>query len=101
MAKIAINEIDYNLSNEELKELNNAEKKEAIFDDESPKMTTKMLNEFKRINRQARIKQTVSLRLSSKTIQQAKSFGDKGYTSFLSRLLDLAIKNKDMVKQCL
>ncbi len=101
MAKITMDEINYDLTNEELKELNNAEKKEPVFDSDSPKMTAKMLTEFKRINRQNRIKQTVSLRLSSQTIQQAKSFGNKGYTSFLSRLLDLAIKNKDMVKQCL
>lgn len=101
MAKIKMNEIEYDLSDEELKELHNAEKWEPVFDDDSPKMTAEMLAEFRRINRQNRIKQTVSLRLSSQTIQQAKFYGSKGYTSFLSRLLDMAIKNREMVKQCL
>ena len=101
MAKMTMNEINYELSDEELKELNNAEMKKSVFDNDSPKMTAKMLSEFKRINRQNRIKQTVSLRLSVQTIQQAKSFGNKGYTSFLSRLIDLAINNQDLVKRCL
>lgn len=101
MTRISFKEIKTNLTQEELQELNSAEKRKISFDNDSPEMTEDMLKEFKRINHQNRIKQTISLRLSNNTIQRAKSFGNKGYTSFLSRLLELAINNKEMIKQCL
>ena len=52
------------------------------------------------MNREERIKQTVSLRLSPDTMNKAKALG-RGYTSVLSRLLDLAINDTEMLKKCL
>lgn len=100
MKSIKIEEIDERLTDEELQELEVAAKKPVIFDEESPQLSDEALAEFKRVNREQRVKQTVSLRLSAKTINTAKSYG-KGYTSFLSRLIELAIKDEDMVKRCL
>ena len=100
MRSIKIEEIDEQLTDEELQELDAATKKPVIFDEDSPELTDEALAEFKRVNRKQRVKQTVSLRLSAKTINMAKSYG-KGYTSFLSRLIELAINDKDMVKRCL
>lgn len=100
MTKMKFNEINYDLTDQELAELQVAEKRTPIFDNDSPEMTPEMLKHFQALNHKKRVKQTVSLRLSAKTIEQAKSLG-KGYTSFLSRLLDVAIQNKEMVKQCL
>ena len=45
-------------------------------------------------------KQTVSLRLSPSTLDMAKRYG-QGYTTFLSRLLDEAIKDESLVRRCL
>ena len=100
MTKIKLSNIDKELTEAELLELAAAEKKEQVYDEDSPRMTTEQLLEFKRLNRTKRIKQTVSLRLSANTVDIAKSYG-KGYTSFLSRLIEVAIRDKQMVEKCL
>ena len=99
MMKMSLNDIGINLSDEELLELEAAEKKDIIFDDDSPEMTMEMLNQFKRMNQQKRVKQTVSIRLSPKAMDFSKAYG-KGYTSFLSRLVDAALDDENLVKKC-
>ena len=74
-------------------------KKDIVYDDDSPEMTVEMLNQFKRMNQQKRVKQTVSIRLSPKAINFSKAYG-KGYTSFLSRLVDAALDDENLVKKC-
>ncbi|MEG0900303.1 MAG: BrnA antitoxin family protein [Oscillospiraceae bacterium] len=69
-------------------------------DDEYPAFSETELMQFKRISsdRQAnRNKQTVTLRLSPQALQKAKSLG-KGYTSVLSRILESALENPEIVK---
>ena len=99
MMKMSLNDIGINLSEEELLELEAAEKRDIIFDDDSPEMTMEMLNQFKRMNQQKRVKQTVSIRLSPKAMDFSKAYG-KGYTSFLSRLVDAALDDENLVKKC-
>lgn len=100
MVKIDMNEVTPDLTPEELQELAAAVDKPPLFDEDSPEMTPEMLMQFKRMNKAERVKQTISLRLSPDTLKKAKSFG-KGYTSVLSRLLDLAINDEEMLKKCL
>ena len=100
MAKMSMNELTVELTDEERRELENATEKPIIFDEDSPEMTDEMLMQFKRMNREERVKQTISIRLSPSTLNKAKSFG-KGYTAVLSRLLDLAINDEEMLKKCL
>ena len=99
MMKTNLNDIGINLSEEEVLELEAAEKKDIVYDDDSPEMTMEMLNQFKRMNQQKRVKQTVSIRLSPKAINFSKAYG-KGYTSFLSRLVDAALDDENLVKKC-
>ena len=54
----------------------------------------------KRINHQNRTKPTISLRISPATLKKAKQYG-KGYTGLLSRLLDAAIDDEDLVRKCI
>jgi hypothetical protein len=68
-----------------------------LYDDDSPEMTLDMLKQFKRMNR---TKQTASIRLSPKAQNFSKAYG-KGYTSFLSRLIDAALDDEDLVKRCI
>ena len=66
-------------------------------------MTEEEMNELRKIAQQRREetkKILISLRLSNKTLEKAKSLG-KGYTGLLSRLLDLAIEDPEMLKRCL
>lgn len=100
MVTMNLNELSSNLTPDELQELETAESKSPVFDSDSPEMTPEMLMQFKRMNKETRVKQTISLRLSPSTLKKAKSFG-KGYTAVLSRLLDLAINDDDMIRKCL
>ena len=100
MVKMSIKDLDRTLSGEEMQDLAAAEQMQPVFDADSPEMTADMLLQFKRINQEERNKQTVSLRLSPKTLKIAKSYG-KGYTSFLSRLLDEAIQDEELVRKCI
>ena len=100
MVKMTLNELNTELTAEELQELETAESKQSRFDEESPAMTMEQLMQFKRLNRQNRTKPTISLRISPATLQKAKQYG-KGYTGFLSRLLDAAIDDEELVRKCI
>lgn len=70
-------------------------------DAECPALTMEQLAQFKIIsaaNREDRCKQTVTLRLSPQALQRARSLG-KGYTSVLSRILEHALENPDIVRR--
>lgn len=99
MVKMTLNDLMQAPSEEELRELEAAEAMAPVFDEDSPEMTAEQLIQFKRMHREDRNKQTVSLRLSPDTLKKAKAYG-KGYTSFLSRLLDAAIEDEALVRKC-
>lgn len=74
----------------------------AISDDLDPS-NPEMYAQFARLSQEKRAerrKQVLSLRVSPQTMAKAKALG-KGYTGILSRLLDLAIDDPEMVKKCL
>ena len=96
---MTLNDLMQAPSEEELRELEAAEAMVPVFDEDSPEMTAEQLIQFKRMHREDRNKQTVSLRLSPDTLKKAKAYG-KGYTSFLSRLLDAAIEDEALVHKC-
>ncbi len=100
MVKMTFKEISPELTEEEIQELQAAESKPTVYDEDSPEMTMEQLQEFKRMNRENRTKPTVSLRLSPATLKKARQYG-KGYTGFLSRLLDAAINDEELVKKCI
>ncbi len=99
MVKMTLNDIREPLTEDELHELDEAAQRKPVFDVDSPEMTTDQLIQFKRMHRIDRTKQTVSLRLSPSTLKKAKAYG-KGYTAFLSRLLDEAIDDEELVRKC-
>ncbi len=100
MVKTTLRDLNTQLTDEELKELEAAEKKPYVLDEDSPLMTQEQLMQFKRINRENRTKPTVSLRISPATLRKAKQYG-KGYTGLLSRLLDAAINDEELVRRCI
>ena len=100
MVKMTLDELDTELTAEELRDLEAAERKQPVFDEDSPEMTLEQLMQFKRMKRENCRKPTISLRISPATLQKAKKYG-KGYTGLLSRLLDLAINNEEMVRKCI
>ena len=100
MVKMNFNDINCELTKKELQELEDAAAHVIIFDEDSPEMTPDMLNQFKQMKQKSRTKQTVSIRLSEKAQRFSRSYG-KGYTSFLSRLIDAALDDASLVKKCM
>ena len=81
--------------------LHNLESRPVSPDEDCTELTMEQLAQFRRIsaaNREERCKQTVTLRLSPQALRRAKALG-KGYTSVLSRILESALENPDVVRQ--
>ena len=88
---------------EEVEMLERASKVPIVFDEDSPELTEDDLKGFRRVseeNRQNRNKLTVTLRLSPQALRKAKSLG-KGYTSVLSRILEGALSDNDVIRHYL
>lgn len=95
-------EIDLNqpLTSAQTEMLNKLSATPITADEDCPELTMEQLAQFRRIsaaNREERCKQTVTLRLSPQALKRAKSLG-KGYTSVLSRILESALENPDIVR---
>jgi hypothetical protein len=72
-----------------------------VYDPENPPLTETELAKMAEIIQERRqTKKILSLRVKPSTIATAKKLG-KGYTGLLSRLLDEAIKDPELVKKCL
>lgn len=67
MVMMTLNDLNTELTEEEIREVEAAEKIEPVFDDDSPLMKKEQLRQFKRINRENRMKPTISLRISPKS----------------------------------
>lgn len=72
-------------------------------DSEYPEFSDEDLRQFKQISelrRSDRQKQTVALRLSPQALKRARSLG-KGYTTVLSRILESALEDPDVIRRFL
>ena len=91
------------LTDEQILELKEASMRPFSFDEDCPELIDEELARFKRIteiNKEERRKQSVTLRLSPRALKKAKSLG-KGYTSVLSRILESALDDNDLLKKSL
>ena len=72
-------------------------------DEDAPELTMEQYAEMAQIARARKaknVKPVVALRIDPSTLEKAKATG-KGYTGFLSRLLDNAIKDPQLVAKSL
>ena len=84
---------------EQIREIDIAAAKPVVPDEDAPELTPEQYKEMAEIAKRKRAqnkKPVVAIRISPDTLARAKATG-KGYTGFLSRLLDNAIKDPDMV----
>lgn len=91
------------ITQEEIEMLERASKMPLVFDEDSPELTEEELKGFRRVseeNRLERNKQTVTLRLSPQALRKARSLG-KGYTSVLSRILEGALSDNNVIRHYL
>jgi len=83
----------------QIKEIERAARLPIVTDEDAPELTMEQYAEMAELARQkraGRVKQVVALRVSPETLEKAKALG-KGYTGFLSRLLDNAINDPTIV----
>lgn len=88
---------------EQIKEIELAAAREIRPDEDAPEMTLEQYAEMAALARARKnkaVKPVVSLRISPLTLEKAKATG-KGYTGFLSRLLDNAINDQNLVERSL
>ncbi|MBE5808040.1 MAG: hypothetical protein E7317_06845 [Clostridiales bacterium] len=88
---------------EQIREIETASIRPIEPDEDSPVLTDEQYAQMAAIARARRAennKPVVSLRISPETLRKAKATG-KGYTGFLSRLLDNAIDDPAIVKRSL
>ena len=86
-----------------IKEIEAAAARPVVPDEDAPELTMEQyaqMAEIARKRRAEKVKPVLSLRVSLDTLEKAKATG-KGYTGFLSRLLDNAINDPQMVAKSL
>lgn len=87
----------------QIKRIKKAATMPITFDEDSPEYTYEELLKMHDAavkKRAEQKKEVVAIRLSPATLKKAKAVG-KGYTGFLSRLIDNAINDKDIVSRSL
>jgi len=87
----------------QIHEIEAAAMKPVVPDEDAPELTLEQYAEMAAIARNRRsqkVKPVIALRISPETLDKAKATG-KGYTGFLSRLLDNAINDPQLVSKSL
>ncbi|MBQ6134323.1 MAG: BrnA antitoxin family protein [Lachnospiraceae bacterium] len=87
----------------QIKEIELAASLPVVPDEDAPELTLEQYAEMAEIARKRRsknVKPVIALRISPETLDKAKATG-KGYTGFLSRLLDNAINDPRIVARSL
>jgi len=87
----------------QIKEIEAASMRPITPDEDAPELTLEQYAEMAALakaRRSKNVKPVVALRISPDTLDKAKATG-KGYTGFLSRLLDNAINDPQMVAKSL
>ena len=96
MITMNLKDLPEELTEEEKKMLERAEKASITFDEDCPELTGEQLKQFRRVSERRNRKETVTLRLSAKSLRKAKSLG-KGYTAVLSRILEDALNDNEVI----
>ena len=87
----------------QIREIESAASRPVVPDEDAPELTLEQYAEMAAIARNRRsqkVKPVIALRISPETLDKAKATG-KGYTGFLSRLLDNAINDPQLVSKSL
>ncbi len=91
------------LTAEQIAEIRDAAKRPIVPDEDAPELTEQQLQKFAIFAKEQRKyprSKTIALHVTPDTFEKAKKLGDK-YPSILSRLLDMALDNPEMVRRCL
>lgn len=96
-------DVSRSLTSEEEAMLERAAQMPIPEDSDLPPLTEEQLAQFHRVSKEnntARRKVTVTLRISPQALERARSLGS-GYTSVLSRILESALADPEIIKEFL
>lgn len=89
-AKVMMDSLPAQLTPEEIANLEAAEKMPITFDEDRPEMTSDMLKQFHRMD-------NVTIKISPSNMKKIRALGSDP-VRVLSRLIDLALDDADLVK---
>lgn len=90
IAKVMMDSLPAQLTPEEIADLEAAEKMPITFDEDRPEMTSDMLKQFHRMD-------NVTIKISPSNMKKIRALGSDP-VRILSRLIDLALDDADLVK---
>ncbi|MCR4624455.1 MAG: hypothetical protein K5795_00635 [Lachnospiraceae bacterium] len=93
MVRVKMSDVNEHLTDDEIIEIKAAEKRPIVYDEDSPQMTKKMLDQFHGFD-------FVTIRVSREIVNKAKSI-DKDYQSFLSRIIEAAFNDNNLIRKCM
>lgn len=103
IVKMTEEDIRKPLTDEEKEMLENLKNVPIVPDEDCPFLSEEELKQFHKVSekrKEDRAKQPVTIRISRKSLDTAKSLG-KGYTSILARMLENDLSDKNRIKQFL
>lgn len=83
---------------EQRKEIREAAKKKPVYDEDAPELSVEQMQRYRKAAIDKKAKAAVTLELSKENMAKAHSFGEE-YREVLSRLLELAMNDSDLVKK--
>ena len=85
------------LTPEQIKMLEEMDKRPIVFDEDCPELTEEQRAKAYRVSDRMK---SVTVRLSDKSMEKAKSLGINS-SSVLSHILDIVLNNDNLLKQCM
>lgn len=83
---------------EQCLEIKEATKKTVVCDEDAPELSMEQMRRYRDAAIDKKAKTAVTLELSRENMDKAHSFGNE-YRTVLSRLLELAMNDKDLVRK--
>ncbi len=85
-------------TDEQRLEIREAAKRTPFYDEDAPRLSIEQMQRYRQAAIDKRAKQSVTVELSRENMDKAYSFGE-GYRAVLSRLLELAMDDQNLVKK--
>lgn len=85
-------------TDEQIREIEKAARRPIVADEDAPEYDYEQLVRYREAAKKKRNEETVTVSLSEDSYRKAKEFGSD-YRKILSRLIELALGDKEMVKK--
>lgn len=83
---------------EQRKEIREAAKRASVYDEDAPELSLEQMKRYRKAAIDKKTRRAVTLEISEENMDKAHSFGNE-YRTVLSRLLELAMNDKDLIRK--